>query len=74
MAVRPVHGLVILLLFLLVAPAPPYASQGTDTTVLGLMVVLGFLPLLLGLQGTLPLSFLSLLPTTYSLAWPRFLP
>ena len=29
MAVRPVHSLVILLLFLLVAPAPPYASQGT---------------------------------------------
>ena len=74
MAVRPVHGLGILLLFLLVAPAPPYASLGTDTSVLDLMAVLGFLPLLLGLQGTLSLSFRILLPATFNLAWPKLLP
>ena len=54
MAVRPVHGLVILL----VAPAPPSVSRGAGVNALGiLMPALGFLPLLLGLRGDSPPAF-----------------
>ena len=64
MAVRPLRGLVNLFVVLLVAPAPLYASQRVDTSVLDLPVLaLGPLPLLLGPQLILPF-FRSLLPKT----------